>query len=508
MIGLRNKITVIVQKSVALVVLLAQKIWAKYQATLEATNFYIYILLIEIIQLLDDSTEKNKKNKGNFYYHLLSYHKLRGKKSVRDREPAEIFDILRILLYYASISLFFLRLKNFYKENSISSMKPFFVYWAKIINYIIVSFIGTVEYITIVKINFNTINYIFYKPNFTTYRVNTFFFYKNIFTYNIFIVFYRLLKSLILPVTVSLVIVMLLLEFFCVNLVRQLAIWFVVGCLFFWLISGFNFFLKRYRFGKFTSGIQRFWKRANAYFWLIEGFLFLLFFYYYLNSSQEPVYMYDEASLNQTYLFSLINSYQNYLLLVFIVFYGLFFMITLTTFNTRQQTLHLLMLTLGLIYIYLIENYQVYYVLTGFFENFWLFDSESNTWKLESESPRLRVKHQYLLLALIAKYWHFLFIFLSWLFMVVKTFEQKKLSYVFFGVNIQNLMILFGLNFLFNLQWLKWLSRRYLDQSYFWFFTDVNTWYDYFLVNELVNFFSAVLVIMCMYRPPSAFLFV
>ena len=34
-------------------------------------------------------------------------------------------------------------------------------------------------------------------------------------------------------------------------------------------------------------------------------FLILLFFYYFLNSSQEPLYMYDYSALNQEYLVSL-----------------------------------------------------------------------------------------------------------------------------------------------------------------------------------------------------------
>jgi hypothetical protein len=39
---------------------------------------------------------------------------------------------------------------------------------------------------------------------------------------------------------------------------KILSFWAVVLLIVYWLLSGFNFFLKRYRFGKFTSAIQRF----------------------------------------------------------------------------------------------------------------------------------------------------------------------------------------------------------------------------------------------------------
>jgi len=40
-----------------------------------------------------------------------------------------------------------------------------------------------------------------------------------------------------------------------------------------------------------------------------------LFFYYFLNSSQEPLYMFDYANLNQEFLIQLKISYKNLVLL-------------------------------------------------------------------------------------------------------------------------------------------------------------------------------------------------
>lgn len=306
--------------------------------------------------------------------------------------------------------------------------------------------------------------------------------------------YYTAVRTLILPLVIAVVCAALLVNFYTINCIRQLAIWAVIGLLFFWLISGFNFFLKRYRFGKFSSAIQRFWKRTNVYFWLIEGFLFSLFFYYYLNSSQEPLYMYDEANLNQLLTFSLTTTFYSYTVLVFLIFYSFYILLNLANLNTRQLTMHLGLITVVLLYIFLLENYQFYYVITSFYENFWVFDNAQNTWVLEVETPRVRVKQQYLILALIAKYWHFLFIFLSWLFFFVKSFEQKRVSYTLFAVNVQNLLVLFVLNILFASQTLKWLFRRFLDSTYYWFFTDTNQWSAAFVVSELQALASALLI--------------
>ena len=285
---------------------------------------------------------------------------------------------------------------------------------------------------------------------------------------------YKNIRSIVLPFILSCVAFIILLDFFSVDFLRQLGVWAVFGFLAFWLFSSFNFFLKRYRFGKFTSSIQRFWKRTNTYFWVIEGFMFSLFFYYYLNSSAEPVYMYDESNLNQQFLPSLIASYQSYLLLLFIFFYTLYLLLALPTFKSTQQIFHLGLMTLCYTYIYLLENYQVYYILTSFYENYWVYDAEQLLWSLEVEIPRIRTKQQYFLIALILKYWHFVFIYLSWLFVVMKTYEKRQISYILLGLSSQNVLILFFLNILFNAQWGKFLIKRFSETAYYWFFTSSN----------------------------------
>ena len=45
------------------------------------------------------------------------------------------------------------------------------------------------------------------------------------------------------------------------------------------LISGFVFFLKKYKYGKYTTAMHRYWRRTFSIFWLLEGYLFLVFLY-------------------------------------------------------------------------------------------------------------------------------------------------------------------------------------------------------------------------------------
>lgn len=299
-------------------------------------------------------------------------------------------------------------------------------------------------------------------------------------------VFYSALRTILLPVTLSFFCGVILLNYYSVNLLRNIAGWVVVGFLFLWLMSGFNFFLKRYRFGKFTSAIQRFWKRTNAYFWLIEGFLFLLFFYYYLNSSQEVYYMFDESNLNQTHLLSVKAFYAGNLVLITLIVYSLYVLINLNNYQFKQLLTHLTIITCGLIFMFLTECYQFYYIITMFYESTWEYLGADGVWQLNIDSPKLRAKQQYFILALIAKYWHFLFIFFSWLFVVFKSFEQRSISYNLFGVNLQNLLLLLILNTLFLANWLKWILRRFYEVSYYWFFSDVNAWAHHEVLRELL----------------------
>ena len=290
---------------------------------------------------------------------------------------------------------------------------------------------------------------------------------------------YTFFKGILVSIFSGTLLFNYLYNFFNIIALKQLAAWFIVGFMLLWLLSGFNFFLKRYKFGKFTTAVQRFWKRTNVYFWLIEGFLFAIFFYYYLNSSQEPAFMYDSASSNVDTMPLLSSAYESALVLLLIIFILYYLLINLSGLSTAQCFAPLLITFFLSLYIYIQESYQVYYVLTTFSEYYWNFNSDTMLWSLECDSPRLRVKTQYLMLCLIAKYWHFLFIFLSWVFILIKMFELRRISYTLLSLAIQNYIILFILNLLTLTSWVLWLVRRFYSVVYFWFF--INTTFSLYL---------------------------
>ena len=192
--------------------------------------------------------------------------------------------------------------------------------------------------------------------------------------------FYNFIKTTFLSILLAIIYFIYTVFFFKVQFLKQLAVWFVIGMMYFWLMSGFNFFLKRYQFGKFTSQIQRFWKRTNTYFWLIEGFLLLLFFYYYLNSSQEPLYIFDYSSLNQDYLVSLHVVALNIILLSLIIFLMYFILLRINSNSWTQLSLYLLLVSTFIFFSFFIETYQFYYVISIFNERLWVFNEEENLW--------------------------------------------------------------------------------------------------------------------------------
>ena len=274
-----------------------------------------------------------------------------------------------------------------------------------------------------------------------------------------------------------------------IDFTKQIAIWYLGFISYYLLISSFNSFLVKYRYGKFTSAIQRFWKRTGMIFWLIEGFLFLLFFYYFLNSSQEPLYMFDYTNLNQEFVVQLKSSYKNMILLSLAIYISFILMLNINFFLYSQSILILFLISLIIFYTLYIESYQFVYIINLFADKDWIFDDIEQIWVLEAEESNLRVKQQYFILCLIAKYWHFIFIFISWFFFLIKSLESSKISITLLGYNTQNLLILYILNLLCLVQWIKVILKKFLDITYYWFHLQ----YDQkFSINFLMELFNVI----------------
>jgi len=276
-------------------------------------------------------------------------------------------------------------------------------------------------------------------------------------------------KFVLLAGIITVIYFLISLFYIQIDITKQIAIWYLAFIMYYLLLSTFNSFLIKYKYGKYTSAIQRFWKRTGIVFWLIEGFLFLLFFYYFLNSSQEPLYMFDYSSLNQELLIQLNTTYKNLILLSLAIYLSFILLYNLNFLKFKQNIIILLVILLLIFYSLFIETYQFVYILSLYADKDWMFEDLSQIWTLEVEQNNIRVKQQYFIYCLIAKYWHFIFIFISWFFFFIKSLESKKITYTMLGYNTQNLIILYVLNCLCLIQWIKYSSKKFLEITFYWF---------------------------------------
>lgn len=70
------------------------------------------------------------------------------------------------------------------------------------------------------------------------------------------------------------------------------------------------------------------------------------------------------------------------------------------------------------------------------------------------------------------------------------------------GYNVQNLLILYILNLFCLIQWLKWLTKKFLELTYYWFHIQ----YDEKLLNLLVSEVYSVIISMFKFNINSEFM--
>lgn len=178
------------------------------------------------------------------------------------------------------------------------------------------------------------------------------------------------------------------------------------------------------------------------------------------------------------------------MILLSIAIYLGFILILNLNFLVYYQTIAILT-TISLIVVYslYIESYQFAYILNIFSDNSWVYSDHEHLWTLEIEENNLRTKQQYFILCLVAKYWHFIFIFISWFFFLIKSLESSKITITLLGYNVQNLLILYILNLMCLAQWVKFLFKKFLEITYYWLFIQYDEKFFVNFVYELWNTF-------------------
>lgn len=293
----------------------------------------------------------------------------------------------------------------------------------------------------------------------------------------------------ILPLTVAFLIVYYLSVVRLLPFNKIIFVWLCVGMFCYWLLSGFVFFIKKYQYGKYTSVIQRFWRRSYILFWVLEAFLFLIFFYFTINSSSEPVYMYDQSNIFKTHLFSWRFFLIKLLPLTFLIVVTYIYLVSLKWNVFSKNLIILLLLTLILTYVVWLEFYQFFHIVNFYSNLFWVYDIQDHTWVLENEPRRTRMVNHYNALLMILKFWHIIFIYIFWIFSILRWFEFKRVRYPLFSANFQNFIILYLFAWVSMYPWFKFYFRKFLDIPYYWFYLN-NRLYG-------LRFFTVDLKLIC-----------
>ena len=270
---------------------------------------------------------------------------------------------------------------------------------------------------------------------------------------------------------------------------QNLFFWLSLSMLLYWLLSGFVFFVKKYQFSRFTSVIQRFWRRSYILFWLIEGGLLLVFFYLTINSSQESFYMFDQGYFFKTHLFSWKLFVFKCILVVSLIIYSYLLLLNLKWSTYNKNILNLVFLTALLIYFVWIEFYQIYWV-SNFYANFsWTFDLEDLLWVLEVDGRRTRILNHYIMVLFLLKFWHIIFIFGCWIFFLLRANELDSVTYPLYSFNFQNFIILFLMMWLFMYPWFKYAYHWLAEIPYYWFYVDTHASFYKIFITDIYAFY-------------------
>lgn len=273
---------------------------------------------------------------------------------------------------------------------------------------------------------------------------------------------------------------------------QTLFFWVGASMLLYWLLSGFVFFVKKYQYSRYTSVIQRFWRRSYILFWGIESCLLLVFFYLTFNSSQESFYMFDQGYFFKTHLFSWKLFLFKCILIVALITYSYLFMLTLKWTSFNKNIIPLCLLTILLLYLVWTEFYQIYWV-SNFYANFtWMYDVDESIWSLEWDARRTRILNHYVMILFLLKFWHIVFILGCWVFFLLRSNELDTITYPLYSFNFQNFIILFIMTWLFMYPWFKFTFHWLSEIPYYWFYVDTHVSFIKICVYDLYWFYYNV----------------
>lgn len=316
--------------------------------------------------------------------------------------------------------------------------------------------------------NFFFWTWTFFKNNLKKNKKNFFIFFRITFFFVLFLLFYLLFSYTLENIPVS----------------KLFFVWASWGSFLYVFISGFNYFGKKYTYGKYTEALQRFWKRSFSIFWLIEGFVFTAFIFLAFNASSEVVYSYDPQVFFKLRLISLRFFFFKMLALTFLIF--LFNLVNMLSLKKKFNIFIFNATSLFVIIIFLIESDQYISILNycSFFE--WSFNHSD--FALDSDFRRTRTINSYVFLIGLAKYLHILFIVFIWFFNLSKNLENLETRDYISSACIQNAIILYLLNWFSIYPYIKYFFKTYYYSTFSWFFFDFKNDSIFNFIRFLFNF--------------------
>lgn len=324
--------------------------------------------------------------------------------------------------------------------------------------------------------------------------------YSNLSTWGVFL---RFFQYWVIPCVLGAMLLILLFTLRDIPVNKFLFTILSLGFFVYLLLSGFVFFFKKYKYSKYTTAMHRYWRRTFSIFWLLEGYLFLVFLYLAVFANSEPYFMYDNMQAFKTLIYPWRLFMQEAVALVIIIAILRYFLIRLKDMTPTKLYIMILSVTAIMLFMTWSEFYQFFYTLNHYNSINWTYDEESFTWSMETETKKTRILLHYITLCIIAKFWHFVFILGFWIFSVLRWSQLNTVHYPLLGANLQNFIILYLLNWIVMYPWVKHVFRRHLFKNYTWLYTNFrNTGSRIFFIDAL-NYFYALIDLV----KPTTYLF-
>lgn len=237
----------------------------------------------------------------------------------------------------------------------------------------------------------------------------------------------------------------------------------------YFLFTTFTYIFKSLSFSRLNSSNIRFWKRSFYLFWLIELFLFFIYSYLLVNSTNE-LWVMDMTVLNNYG----VNFTQNFIINIILWF----FFLNISAFcllynNFSNSKLIFIIYFLLVLYFFNKEIYPLYYFNSFFFNYCYINDMYDDSWNLESLAYYSRSIFYYVYIVLILKFWHIIFINIFFLFFLNSsnkinnlTISSNNLSFLY--QNILFLFLFFLLNLLFLLKfYFLFIFKFFYSEAFF-----------------------------------------